>query len=106
MEGREKISIDEYEIGKQKNYDLLDFYMSLRNSNDEPEIKDYHHSLFYPILCYCIDIINKTKNLKDIKLKVGFDKDNKIYAAVGREMYDYFFLGKKGNLDNVEIEFN
>ena len=96
MEGREKISIDEYEIGKQKNYDLLDFYMSLRNSNDEPEIKDYHHSLFYPILCYCIDIINKTKNLKDIKLKVGFDKDNKIYAAVGREMYDYFFLGKKG----------
>ena len=106
MEGREKISIDEYEIGKQKNYDLLDFYMSLRNSNDEPEIKDYHHSLFYPILCYCIDIINKTKNLKDIKLKVGLDKDNKIYAAVGREMYDYFFLGKKGNLDNVEIEFN
>lgn len=106
MKARKIISIDEYEIGKQKNYDLLDFYMSLRNSIDEPERKEYHHSLFYPILCYCIDIINKTKDLDQIKLKVGLDNDGRIYVTVGREMYDFFFLEKAGSLDDVEIEFN
>ena len=103
MEDRKKMSIDEYEIGNQKKYDILDFYMLLRDSNNKAEINDF---LLFPILCYCIDIINKTKNLKDIKLKVGIDKNGRIYAAIGREMYDYLFLGEKCNLDNVEIEFN
>ena len=103
MEDRKKMSIDEYEIGNQKKYDILDFYMLLRDSKNKAEINDF---LLFPILCYCIDIINKTKNLKDIKLKVGIDKNGRIYAAIGREMYDYLFLGEKCNLDNVEIEFN
>ena len=104
MSARKKISIDDYEIGKQRNYDLLDFYESLKNQNDEPEIKNYHHSLFYPILCYCVDVINKADNLN--KFKIGLDEYDRIYITVGREMYDYFFLEKAGNLDNVEIEFN
>ena len=106
MSAKKKISIDQYEIGRQRNYDLLDFYESIINPDDEPEIKNYHHSLFYPILCYCVDIINKTDDLNKIKFKVGLDENDRIYVTVGREMYDYFFLEKVGNLDNVEIEFN
>ena len=49
-----KIKIEEYEIGRQKNFDLLSFYNSLPDENEEEEIikatdddlEDYHHSLF------------------------------------------------------------
>lgn len=68
----------------QRNYNVLDFYISLKNSDDEPETKEYHHS--------------------QLKLKVGLDKDYRLYVTVGRVMYDYFFRKIK-NLDNVEIEF-
>ena len=107
MNTRRNISIHEYEIGKQHNYDLLDFYMSLKKSDSDPEIKEYHHSLFYPILCYCIDVINSTLDLNAIKYKVGLYKKNKrIYVTVGRDMYDLFFTEKTGKIDNVEIEFS
>ena len=101
-----KILKTDYEIGIQRNYELLDFYTSLRNPNDEPETKEYHHSLFYPILCYAIEVINKSNDLNKIKFQVGLDKDNRIYVTVGREMYDYFFLNSTKNLENVEIVFN
>ena len=106
MNVRKNISINDYEIGKQRNYDLLDFFMWLKNSDNEPEKKEYHHSLFYPILSYCIEILNSTKDPSTIKFKVGLNKDNEIYVTVGREMYDLFFLEKSGNIDDVEIEFN
>ena len=52
MKDIKKVDKCQYEIGSQKNYDLLDFYSSLKNTNNELEAKEYHHSLFYPILCY------------------------------------------------------
>ena len=106
MNVRKNISINDYEIGEQRNYDLLDFVMWLKNSDNEPEKKEYHHSLFYPILSYCIEVLNSTKDPSTIKFKVGLNKYNEIYVTVGREMYDLFFLEKAGNIDDVEIEFN
>ena len=84
MSQRKTISKTSYEIGLQRNSDLLDFYMSLRNSDDEPETKEYHHSLFYPILCYGVDAINNSDDLDKIKLKVGLDKEDRLYVTVGR----------------------
>ena len=109
MHKNQIIEIGQYEIGRQKSYDLLDFYQSLREPNNQLEAKEYHHSLFYPILTYCIDILNSKKEIDNLKFKVGlFGKDNKIYATVGREMYNLFFTEKKGSINKygVEIEFN
>jgi len=106
MNDTKKVDIHQYEIGRQKNYDILDFYLSLRNNDDELEAKEYHHSLFYPILYFCIEIINSTDDLDKIKYKVGLDKDGRIYVTVGREMNDLFFMEDSGNLDNKEIEFD
>ena len=107
---RTNVSILDYEIGVQQNYDILDFISSLRKSgpgDNEPEIKEYQHSLFYPILSYCIEIINSNKDPNKMKFKVGlFGNDDKIYATVGRVMYDYFFMGETFKEDEFEIEFS
>ena len=63
---KKEIKIEDYEIGDQKNFDLLSFYYSLpdEKEDDIPEkvsdsdLEDYHHSLFYPILKYSINILN------------------------------------------------
>ncbi len=91
-----QISIDDYEIGKQSNFDLLSFYESLPDHLEEEddncddllldfESEEYHHSLFYPILKYCIDVLNNSKDLDKLKMNIGlYDNDNKIYVTVGR----------------------
>ena len=106
MNDIKKVYLYQYEIGRQKNYDLLDFYLSLRNNDNELEAKEYHHSLFYPILCYCIEIINSTDDLDKIKYKVGLDKDGRIYVIVGREINYLLFMEDTDNLNNKEIEFD
>ena len=66
-----KLSIDNYEIGNQNNFDLLSFYNLLPEKTGEEEMsidfqlecEEYHHSLFYPILHYCINTLNSL-NLK------------------------------------------
>ena len=103
MKLNKKISIDDYEIGVQKNFDLLDF-LKYQNDNNF-KLEEYHHSLFYPILCYCVQCINSSTNLENIKLKVGLESKNRIYIVVGREMYDLFFTEKTDKIDEVEIEF-
>ena len=98
---KKEIKIEDYEIGDQKNFDLLSFYYSLpdEKEDDIPEkvsdsdLEDYHHSLFYPILKYSINILNtKDDNyLSENRNKIGIDENNKIYISVGRQMYDLFF---------------
>ena len=58
---KKEISIDDYEIGQQLNFDLYEF-----------ETKEYQYILFYPILKYCIDVLNNTKDLDKIKLNIVF----------------------------------
>lgn len=108
MKDEDNISISDYEIGIQQNLDPLDLFEALKENNGfENKIIKYQHSLFYPILQYCIDILNSTINLETIKYKVGFyGRDYKIYVIVGRQMNDLFFTEQKGDIDNVEIEFN
>ena len=61
-----KVSIENYEIGNLKNFDLLAFYNSLPDKSVEEEMQigfqleceEYHHSLFYPILVYCVEVLN------------------------------------------------
>ena len=98
-----KVSIDDYEIGDQKNFDLLSFYRAIPDKRDEEEMstdfelecKEYHHSLFYPILYYCINILNsiKREQLDKIKNIIGFyDDDRKIYLTVNRQIFDFSLL--------------
>ena len=112
-----KVSIDDYEIGDQKNFDLLSFYNALPDKTDEEEMfidfqmecEEYHHSLFYPILHYCINILNSCnqKQLEKIKGKIGFyGDDKKIYVTTNRQMYDLFFMEKEAIIDNQKINFN
>jgi hypothetical protein len=111
---KKDISIDDYEIGQQFNFDFLSFYQSLSDKEDEDneellefETKEYHHSLFYPILKYCIDVLNNTKDLDKLKLNIGFyDHDNKIYVTVGSQMYDLFFTRGEGYINDHKIKFN
>ena len=109
---KDNISIEDYEIGKQFNFDLLSFYESLPEKLEEDDILDfvteeYHHSLFYPILKYCIDVLNNSKDLDKLKLNIGlYDNDNKIYVTVGRQMYDLFFTGNQGPINDHNIKFN
>ena len=109
-----EISIDDYEFGQQFNFDLLSFYEGLSDEEDEDneelldfKTEDYKHSLFYPILKYCIDVLNNTKDLDKLKLNIGFyGDDNKIYVTVGRQMYDLFFTRGEGYINDHKIEFN
>jgi len=113
-----QISIDDYEIGKQSNFDLLSFYESLPDHLEEEddncddllldfESEEYHHSLFYPILKYCIDVLNNSKDLDKLKMNIGlYDNDNKIYVTVGRQMYDLFFTSSQGPINDHNINFN
>ena len=105
------ISIHDYEIGNQHNLDILDLIDIIKNEERENKLGitfndiEYHHSLFYPILSYCIDLLNKSEDHEKIKLKVGLYKDDKIYVAVGRDMYDLFFTEKEGNINEQKIDF-
>ena len=111
-----KIKIEEYEIGRQKNFDLLSFYNSLPDENEEEEIikatdndlEDYHHSLFYPILTYCINVLNSSNKeyLEKMKFKIGIDAYLKIYVSVGRQMYDLFFTEGEDSINNYNINFD
>ena len=110
-----EIKIEEYEIGRQKNFDLLSFYNSLRDENEEEEIikadddlEDYHHSLFYPILTYCINVLNSSNKeyLEKMKFKIGIDAYLKIYVSVGRQMYDLFFTKGEDSINNYNINFD
>ena len=112
-----KLSIDNYEIGNQNNFDLLSFYNLLPEKTDEEEMsidfqlecEEYHHSLFYPILHYCINTLNSLnlKQLEKIKTKIGFyGEDQKIYVTVNRQMYELFFTEEEGLIDNQKINFN
>ena len=111
-----KIKIEEYEIGRQKNFDLLSFYNSLPDENEEEEIikatdndlEDYHHSLFYPILTYCINVLNSSNKeyLEKMKFKIGIDAYLKIYVSVGRQMYDLFFTECEDTINNYNINFD
>ena len=114
---KDKISIDDYEIGKQSNFDLLSFYQSLPDHSEEEDEnydslldfmpKECHHSLYYPILKYCIDVLNNSKDLDKLKFNIGlYDKDNKIYVTVGRQMYDLFFTGGQGPINDHNINFS
>ena len=109
-----RISVDDYEIGCQKNFDYLAFYNSLNESKEknesqeESEAKENHHSLFYPILKYCVNVLNSSdsQKLNDLKFKIGQDKNkDKIYVCVGRQMYDLFFVKKEGKIDDQIIDF-
>ena len=111
-----KFSITNYEIGRQKNFDLLSFYNSLPEQNEDEDIEkvsdsdleDYHHSLFYPILKYCINVLNSSKKeyLEKMKYKIGIDDSSKIYVSVGRQMYDLFFTESEGVINNNSINFD
>ena len=113
---KKEIKIEDYEIGDQKNFDLLSFYYSLpdEKEDDIPEkvsdsdLEDYHHSLFYPILKYSINILNtKDDNyLSENRNKIGIDENNKIYISVGRQMYDLFFTESEALIDDTEIKFD
>jgi len=116
---KDKISIDDYEIGNQSNFDLLSFYQSLPDNLEEEDERDnsllnfmpneYHHSLYYPILKYCVDLLNNSnsKDLDKLKMNIGlYDKDNKIYVTVGRQMYDLFFTGGQGPINDYNIDFS
>ena len=110
-----KVSIENYEIGNLKNFDLLAFYNSLPDKSVEEEMQigfqleceEYHHSLFYPILQYCINLLNSCnkEKLEEIKKKIGF-YDKRIYVTVNRQMYDLFFTEKEDSIDNQIINFN
>ena len=112
-----KVYIEDYEIGDQKNFDLLSFFSALPDKTDEEEMsidfqiecEEYHHSLFYPILHYCINILNSCNlnQLEKNKGKIGFyGDDRKIYVIVNRQMYDLFFMEKEALIDNQKINFN
>ena len=112
---KNKIDVEDYEIGNQSNFDILSFYMSLPDKlekdddelNFEINLKEYHHSLFYPILKYCVDVLNNETVLQNNKFNIGFyDSDNKIYVCVGRQMYDLFFGKKSGTINDYTIDFN
>ncbi len=61
--------------------------------------KECHHSFFYPILKYCIDMMNNSKDLDKLKLNIDlYEKDNKVYATVGRQIHALFFTGDQGLL--------
>ena len=107
------ISIYDYEIGNQSDFDLLSFYEALPNKEEEEEDfeiepEEYHHSLFFPILKYCINILKNAKDLDKLKLSIGFyGNDNKIYVTVGRQMYDLFFTEGEGTIsDSNKITFD
>lgn len=107
------ISIYDYEIGNQSNFDLLSFYEALPNKEEEEEDfeiepEECHHSLFFPILKYCINILNNAKDLDKLKFNIGFyGNDNKIYVTVGRQMYDLFFTEGEGTFnDSNKITFD
>ena len=82
-----KVTIADYENWAQKNFDLLSFYNALPDKTDEEEMsldfkmecEEYHHSLFYPILYYCINILNSynLKQLEKMKGKIGFYGDDR-----------------------------
>ena len=92
------------------SFDVVDLFEMIKDSQNEIDVihfkkKEYHHCLLYPILMYCIELLNKTKDKEEIKLKVGLYKDNNIYVTVGREMYDLFFTEEKGEIDEQLIDF-
>ena len=110
------LCVEDYEIGNQKNFDFLEIYQLLLDKNEEEEedykfkneLKEYHHSLFYPILVYCINTLNSYDNEKLIKnkLNIGVDNKNRIYVSVNRMMYDLFFTEMEGSIDGQTINFN
>ena len=63
-----KLNIENYEIGRQKNFDFSSFFTILLDENGEEEeeeeednkieLEENHHSLLYPILKYCINFLN------------------------------------------------
>ena len=62
-----KLNIENYEIGRQKNFDFSSFFTILSDENGEEEeeeednkieLEENHHSLLYPILKYCINFLN------------------------------------------------
>lgn len=112
----EKLNVEQFELGCLKNFDYLSFYNAIMNKNEKDEkseleddflLEDYHHSLFYPILKYCVDILNSydTKQTKELKYLIGIDYYERIYVSVGRQMYYLFFTGKKGHINNHDINF-
>jgi len=111
-----KLLVDDYEIGNQKTFDFLEIYKLLLDKTEEEEedykikeeLKEYHHSLFYPILVYCVEVLNSydQENLSKNKLNIGVDNFNRIYVSVNRMMYDLFFTEMKGSIDGHTINFN
>ena len=111
-----KLCIEDYEIGNQKNFDFLEIYDLLLDKNEEEEenyifenkLKECHHSLFYPILVYCINTLNSydKEKLNKNKLGIGVDSKNRIYVSVNHTMYDLFFTEKEGSIDGHTINFN
>ena len=71
------------------------------NKETETFFTSYQHSLFYPILMYCIYYLNSEDgNKSERKLKIGFDDKKNIYLSVGRKIYDLFFTKKKASINN------
>ena len=115
-----KVSVEDYEIGNQKNFDFCDTYeLLLDKTIEEGEdikfekhlkeyLKEYHHSLFYPILAYCVEVLNSydLEKLEKNKLRIGIDKNRRIYVSVNRMIYDLFFTEKEGSIDGHTIDFN
>ena len=67
------------------------------------------HSLFSPVLSFCINYLNSHKN-EDNK-KIGFFYDKKmdlkfIYICLDKTIYDLFFLKRKKNLNGFDIDFS
>ena len=109
-----QLSIENYKIGNQKNFDFLEIYKLLLNKTEDEEedykfknkLKEYHHSLFYPILVYCVEVLNSydKKELEKNKLKLGIDKKERIYVSVNCKMYDLFFTEMEGSIDGHTVE--
>lgn len=112
---KDKISIDDYENGNQSNFDLLSFYQSLPTHLEEEDenndslldfmAKEYHHSLFYPILKYCFDVKNNSKDLDKLNIDL-YGKDSKIYITIGRQMHALSFNGDQGPINSHNINFS
>ena len=109
-----KVNIEDYEIWKQKNFDFLSIYHLLLDKNEDEEndkkflleLKEYHHSLFYPILQYCIDVLNSydKDKLKEMHLKIGFNQSMQIYVSLNRQICDLFFSEKEDFIHGQNID--
>ncbi len=95
-------NIENFKISNIENIDLLAMFNTTDNYFKK---KKYFHSLFHPILYYCINFLNNNfQKLNDLKNMIEIKHDY-IYVTLNSNFYDYFFLKEKKCINKVEIDF-